>query len=130
MKELNKMVGKAIRVVRVQQGLTQEQLAEAAGIHDKHVGRIERGVQGLTFEYFLKIARGLNIDPAELVRNVVESQRGKEDRETLIQNIHSMLKTQSTGNIKLLQSLLYQLPKAQTDEGNSPAGRKGKKSKR
>jgi transcriptional regulator with XRE-family HTH domain len=49
--------------------LTQEQLAEAAGISATYVGFIERGDSVPTLTIMLQIASGLKVRPAELLRD-------------------------------------------------------------
>ena len=47
-------------------GLTQEQLADAAGLHWTYVGQVERGERNLTYKSILRLAEGLAVDPREL----------------------------------------------------------------
>lgn len=57
------------RIVKLREaaGMTQESLAAAAGLHWTYVGQIERGERNLTYKNVLKLARGLDIDPAGLM---------------------------------------------------------------
>jgi transcriptional regulator with XRE-family HTH domain len=48
-------------------GMTQEGLAHASDLHWTYVGQIERGERNLTYKNVLKLARGLGLDPAELM---------------------------------------------------------------
>ena len=48
-------------------GLTQEALAEQAGLHWTYVGQIERGERNLTLKNILRLAIGLGVRPGELV---------------------------------------------------------------
>lgn len=62
-------VGKRIAILRKMAGLTQEQLAEKAGLQRTHVGRIEAGKYAVTLEVVQAIAEALGmtvdiIDPA------------------------------------------------------------------
>ncbi len=114
MKELNKRVGQVVRELREQQGLTQDELAEAAGIHEKHMGVIERGLQGITLEYVCKVSKGLNIGAAEFVGKVFESGKVEDSKEKIIKDIHALLKTQSTGNLKALRKIVSHCVAART----------------
>ena len=59
--------GSRVRRIRTAASLTQEQLAEAVGLHWSYIGQVERGQANLTLHNILKIAQGLNADPADLV---------------------------------------------------------------
>jgi DNA-binding XRE family transcriptional regulator len=54
-------LGDAIRAARVAVGLTQEQLAEAAGLHEKSLSRLERGGENLTLATLVAVADALEI---------------------------------------------------------------------
>jgi transcriptional regulator with XRE-family HTH domain len=59
--------GRKIRELREAAGMTQEELAHAAGLHWTYVGQIERGERNLTYKNVLKLARGLGQAPVELM---------------------------------------------------------------
>lgn len=59
--------GVRLRELRVKAGLTQESLADAAGLHWSYVGQVERGERNLTYRSILRLAEGLEIDPAHLM---------------------------------------------------------------
>jgi len=52
--------------IRERRGLTQEQLGWAAGMHQTAVARIESGERKPTLATIFKLARGLEVPPAEL----------------------------------------------------------------
>lgn len=60
--------GSRVKKARGAASLTQEQLAEAAGLHWSYIGQVERGQTNLTLHNILRIAAGLKVDPGELVR--------------------------------------------------------------
>lgn len=49
--------------------MSQEALADAAGIDRSHMGRIERGERNVTLLNVLKIAAALNGSAADLLRD-------------------------------------------------------------
>jgi transcriptional regulator with XRE-family HTH domain len=51
-------------------GLSQEQLADAAGLHWTFIGQVERGRRNIALHNILKVAAGLRVDPGELVRGL------------------------------------------------------------
>ena len=63
-------VGQNIRANRKQQGLTQEELAHRAGLHPVELSRAERGTRDLRISTVAKIARGLGIEAADLLRGI------------------------------------------------------------
>lgn len=60
-------LGQRVAELREKAGLTQEALAHAAGLHWTYIGQIERGERNLTYKNVLKLARGLNAKPAQLM---------------------------------------------------------------
>ena len=54
-------IGKRIREVRRSRGMTQVQLAEAAGISASHMGDIETGRSSFSVEVLQKICRALHV---------------------------------------------------------------------
>jgi len=50
--------GKHLRKLRQDRGLTQEELADRAGLHFAHVGQIERGLRNSSLVNLYKFARG------------------------------------------------------------------------
>lgn len=59
-----------VRRLRIGAGLTQEQLAEAAGIDSSYVQRIERGAStNITIAIVGALARALDVDVLQLLRS-------------------------------------------------------------
>ena len=61
MSTITQTVGARIRAYRLQQGLTQEELAERAGLHNTYIGQIERGEKNLSITSLDKILLALNL---------------------------------------------------------------------
>jgi transcriptional regulator with XRE-family HTH domain len=59
--------GARVRTFRTAQGMTQERLAEAAGLHPTFISNLERGYRVPTIVTLLKLATGLGVEPGELV---------------------------------------------------------------
>jgi transcriptional regulator with XRE-family HTH domain len=66
-KQVAEAFGKRVRELRLEKGMTQEQLAEAAGLHPTFISNVERGYRVPTIVTLLKLAKGLDVDPADLV---------------------------------------------------------------
>jgi len=64
------IVGRNIKKHRGQIGITQEELAHRAGMHPVEIGRAERGVRDMRVSSIAKIAKGLKMPAADLMRGV------------------------------------------------------------
>lgn len=60
--------GNAVRKRRQELGISQEQLADRAGIHRTYVGDVERGERNLSLTNIERIARALEITVSDLFR--------------------------------------------------------------
>ncbi|BAY63070.1 helix-turn-helix transcriptional regulator [Calothrix sp. FACHB-1219] len=58
--------GKKVRKERLKKGLSQEKLAEIAGVHRTYIGMVERAEKNITLLNIEKIAIALNIEVSEL----------------------------------------------------------------
>jgi len=56
-----------VRRLRKERGLSQEELAEAAGVHRTYVGMIERGEKNVTIYNIQRIAIALGVRPGSLL---------------------------------------------------------------
>jgi ribosome-binding protein aMBF1 (putative translation factor) len=72
-------LGLAVRGLRGQQGLSQEELGYRADLHRNYVGAIERGEINPTFRVLLKLERGLGVPLAEIMElhNRIRVRRGE-----------------------------------------------------
>lgn len=62
--------GRRVRRYRQKAKLSQEKLAERAGVHWTFVGQTERGMRNLSLHNITKLAAGLGVDPALLVKGL------------------------------------------------------------
>ena len=56
-----------VRRLRKERGMSQEQLAEAAGVHRTYVGMIERGEKNVTIYNIERIAIALDVPAGSLL---------------------------------------------------------------
>lgn len=56
-----------VRRIRLELGLSQEELAERAGVHRTYVGMLERGEKNVTIYNIERIAQALIVEPAILL---------------------------------------------------------------
>ncbi len=64
--ETKRLMGARIKGLRRWRGLTQDQLAEKAGVSLNYLSRIERGLENPTLDTLLGLAKGLKVEPLEL----------------------------------------------------------------
>ncbi|MGV0024185.1 helix-turn-helix domain-containing protein [Phormidesmis priestleyi] len=64
--DIKERFGKAIRQRRRELDLSQEQLAERAGLHRTYISSVERGTQNPSLENIEKLAGALEISIADL----------------------------------------------------------------
>jgi transcriptional regulator with XRE-family HTH domain len=67
--KLRAIVARNLRILRKQKGLSQEELADSAGINRNYVGQIEREEKSPTIDVIEKLAKPLDVRPEELVQN-------------------------------------------------------------
>ena len=72
MSDIAKTVGKRLRSYRQAQSLSQERLAEMAGLHPTYIGQVERGEKNLTIESLEKITSALQVSMSSVFELVEE----------------------------------------------------------
>lgn len=60
-------MGRAIRELRLERHLSQEELGAQSQTHRNYVGQVERGERNPSFESLLKIARALDVRLSTLI---------------------------------------------------------------
>jgi len=71
-REILRMIGRNIREARQKAGLTQECLAELAGVHVQTIGAIERGGFPFAVTTFARVSQFLEISPNRLLEGLDE----------------------------------------------------------
>jgi transcriptional regulator with XRE-family HTH domain len=64
---LSKKFGKKVKIERIKQDISQEELAEASGLHRTTLGAIENGKNSPTLDSMARIANALNLTLMEIV---------------------------------------------------------------
>lgn len=57
-----------LRQARQVSGLSQEALADLAGLHRTYVGSVERGERNISIDNVERLAQALGIDPVDLLK--------------------------------------------------------------
>jgi transcriptional regulator with XRE-family HTH domain len=65
-----KALGKALREIRRERGLSQEQLGFESGFDRTYISLLERGLQSPTVRTIVKLALALKISPSSIIRKM------------------------------------------------------------
>ncbi|MCI8339213.1 MAG: helix-turn-helix transcriptional regulator [Lachnospiraceae bacterium] len=77
---MNQMkIGQNLSAIRLQHGLTQAELAEAADVTTDHISHVENGSNGISLELLLKICRALGITPNDILSGEYETEEKSDD---------------------------------------------------
>ncbi|MFC2099112.1 helix-turn-helix domain-containing protein [Bacteroidota bacterium] len=68
--EIQTKFGAVIRKIRIEQQISQEELAHRANLHRTYIGMIERGEKNITLGNIKKISNALKISMSELLRDL------------------------------------------------------------
>lgn len=65
-----KKFGEYVLKLRKARNLSQEQLAELAGLHRNYIGGIERGERNIALVNIVRLAKALGVSPSELLQGI------------------------------------------------------------
>lgn len=68
-KEILIKFGNRVRKERIKLGLSQEKLAERAGVHRTYIGMIERAEKNITLENIERVAKALDLRLSKIFSN-------------------------------------------------------------
>ncbi|MBM3173983.1 MAG: helix-turn-helix transcriptional regulator [Chloroflexi bacterium] len=66
------LFGARVRKCRLEAGLSQEELADRAGLHRTYIGGIERGERNVSLINIVRIANAMNLKPEQLMPGIVD----------------------------------------------------------
>ena len=72
---ISKRFGLAVRDRRTAARITQEELAERAGLHPTYVSMVERGVRNPTLDTAARIAKALKVGLPQLIEEAQQLRR-------------------------------------------------------
>lgn len=64
---LRKIFAKNLRAIRLDQGLSQEALADLAGLHRTYIGSVERAERNISIDNIECLANALGVSPHSLI---------------------------------------------------------------
>lgn len=67
--DMLKRFGQKVRELRVQQGLSQEKLAELSGLHRTYISSLELGKRNVSLVNIHALAKALQVPPDDLFKN-------------------------------------------------------------
>ncbi|AZS17938.1 helix-turn-helix domain-containing protein [Paenibacillus lutimineralis] len=98
MSDLMKMVGEGIRHFRKQRGLSQEELASKAEIHETYIGKLERSEKVCSVVVLSKITNALDLSMVEFF-SYIQPVSG-EGSESILSEIVDRLRGKSVNEQK------------------------------
>jgi len=96
--------GSKVRELRKSQGLSQEKLAEKAGLHYTYIGAVERGEKNISLQNIEKIAHGLGVDIAKLFTFI-----GQTKKNHLFEEIVNLLSSRRPKELEVVSKVIKAL---------------------
>ena len=69
-----KIFARNLKEIRASANLTQEELADFAGLHRTYIGSVERGERNISIDNMERLASALNLDIKDLLSNELPSR--------------------------------------------------------
>ncbi len=101
-KDIKSLLGKRIRDLRKQRGLSQEELGWKSELHFTYIGAVERGEKNCTVTTLEKIARGLEIS----IKDFFDSPFHETDSNKLKKEINNKVNLLSPQALIALKEIL------------------------
>lgn len=79
-RQILRHIGQNVKAARLKVGLTQECLAELAGVHWQTISYVENGKFLFSIVTFTKISQALEISPNRLLEGLPEPDRGRMEK--------------------------------------------------
>lgn len=74
--DLLKATGKALRKVRLEKDIEQQDVSAATGIHKSTYSRLEAGIAHIHLSHVVELAEYYEIPPGQLVDKIMEAGNG------------------------------------------------------
>jgi len=73
--ELQVRLGRNLRAIRLDRGLSQEDLAEVLHVHRTYIGGLERGERNVSLRSLERLAEGLGVWPEQLLSGAAPKRK-------------------------------------------------------
>jgi transcriptional regulator with XRE-family HTH domain len=70
--DARKVFASRLRQIRQLKGLSQEELADMAGLHRTYIGSVERSERNISIDNIERLAKALDVDIIELLKEEIE----------------------------------------------------------
>lgn len=98
--ELINQIGRKIRILRKNRGLTQEQLGEKVQLPQSYIGSVERGEKNISMETLERLIHALRVSPAEVFETELSSEK-----EMLLDALKVLLQNRNINEIEIIYKL-------------------------
>jgi len=105
---VKKFIGMRIKHLRKNSGMTQAELAERLDISSTHLGFIERGIKGASYELLEKISKSLNVEMRDIFSdyNLLDGRASLKREDENIDEIVLILKDFGAKEIQFVKDFL------------------------
>jgi transcriptional regulator with XRE-family HTH domain len=104
--DIKKAVGSGIRSIRKAKGISQEALADGAGVSPSYMGEVERGVRNISLETLEKVSNALGVSPIDILRvSNVEPEGRVHGKSSVLEKHIAFMSMRSAKEIELIQRI-------------------------
>ena len=76
-----KSFGQALRQLRLERGMSQEELGFASGYHRTYISLLERGKKSPSLQTIFQLAKALNVEPSQMVERVQSGEAARSKKQ-------------------------------------------------
>lgn len=110
MEGLVKLVGANIKEIRIQKGLTREQLAEKCSLQPSYLAGVERGERNITLQTLEKISTGLEISSTKIFQfGDIQIENQYFNKEELLKVLFEKLMNRSEREITMVIKIVDEI---------------------
>jgi len=104
--DLKVLVGKRIRQLRKDRGLTQSELADRANMQESYLAGMERAVRNVSLDSLARVLEALEVEPIEAFRfGRLEPGKSLEGKQAAIRLLAAFLHERSQEEVELIRRI-------------------------